>query len=51
MQEGVQELHQEEVHTFGHGLNYHHPGAGDKGYQFYMPPGTFSSLIFLSMPQ
>jgi len=27
--------------SFGHGLNYHHPSAGDLGYQFYMPPGAF----------
>jgi len=27
--------------SFGHGLNYHHPKAGDLGYQFYMPPVSF----------
>ena len=30
---------QAEYETAGHGLNYHHPAAGDQGYQFYMPPG------------
>jgi alcohol dehydrogenase len=30
--------------SFGHGLNYHHPSAGDLGYQFYMPPVSFMGV-------
>ena len=34
-----------EHQTGGHGANYHHPEAGDQGYQFYMPPGDRAAGI------